>query len=86
MVAQWFSGSDDGLNFYWFGGGHNWDEPSSSLLDPTLIVYQVLLGIMHTLHFVFKKIVLIVEARLIVDSDKEKVPAILALIRWYVPF
>ncbi|XP_027333034.1 uncharacterized protein LOC113847904 [Abrus precatorius] len=76
-----FGGSGGGWNFNRFGGGHNWDEPSSSLPDPAFdFVYQVLSWIMlsNCLHFAFKKIVRIVAAGSIVDSDREKVPARLA--------
>ncbi|CAL5198917.1 unnamed protein product [Lathyrus oleraceus] len=58
-------------NFNRFGEGDNWDE-RSSLPDPAFdFVYQVLSWIMlsNCLHFAFKKIV-----RMIVDSDREKVP------------
>ncbi|KAH1200867.1 hypothetical protein GmHk_17G047718 [Glycine max] len=61
-----------------FGGGNNWDEPSSSVPDPAFdFVYQVLSWIMlsNCLHFSFKRIVRIVAAGSIVDSDREKVPA-----------
>lgn len=67
-----------GWNFNRFGGGNNWDEPSSSVPDPAFdFVYQVLSWIMlsNCLHFSFKRIVRIVAAGSIVDSDREKVPA-----------
>ncbi|XP_004508190.1 uncharacterized protein [Cicer arietinum] len=63
-------------NFNSFGDGHNWDEPSSSLPDPAFdFVYQVLSWIMlsNCLHYALKKII-----RIIVDSDREKVPTRLA--------
>ncbi|KAK7387933.1 hypothetical protein VNO78_22732 [Psophocarpus tetragonolobus] len=70
-------GSGGGWNFNRFGGGHNWDEPSSSVPDPAFdFVYQMLSWIMlsNCLHFSFKKIVRIVAAGSIVDSHREKVP------------
>ncbi|XP_047149668.1 uncharacterized protein LOC124821778 [Vigna umbellata] len=68
-------GGGSGRNFNRFGGGHNWDEPSS---DPAFdFVYQVLSWIMLSkcLHFAVKKIIRIVAAGSIVDSGREKVPA-----------
>ncbi|KAK7286752.1 hypothetical protein RJT34_21973 [Clitoria ternatea] len=77
-----FGGSGgSGWNSNRFGDGNNWDEPSSSLPDPAFdFVYQVLSWIMlsNCLHFAFKKILRIVAAGAIVDSDREKVPARLA--------
>ncbi|KAK7363542.1 hypothetical protein VNO77_05688 [Canavalia gladiata] len=76
-----FGGGGGGWNFNRFGGGDNWDEPSPSLPDPAFdFVYQVLSWIMlsNCLHFAFKKIVRIITAGSIVDSDREKVPARLA--------
>ncbi|ESW26305.1 hypothetical protein PHAVU_003G108000 [Phaseolus vulgaris] len=71
-------GGGSGWNFNRFGGGHNWDEPSSSVPDPAFdFVYQVLSWIMlsNCLHFSIKKIVRIVAAGSIVDSGREKVPS-----------
>lgn len=73
-----FGGGGGGWNFNRFGGGNNWDEPSSSVPDPAFdFVYQVLSWIMlsNCVHFALKKIVRIVAAGSIVDSDREKVPA-----------
>ncbi|KAL2339002.1 hypothetical protein Fmac_013448 [Flemingia macrophylla] len=71
-------GGGGGWNFNRFGDGNNWDEPSSSVPDPAFdFVYQVLSWIMlsNCLHFAFKKILRIIAAGSIVDSDREKVPA-----------
>ncbi|KAK7264664.1 hypothetical protein RJT34_32274 [Clitoria ternatea] len=74
-------GGGSGWNSNRFGDGNNWEEPSSSLPDPAFdFVYQVLSWIMlsNCLHFAFKKILRIVAAGAIVDSDREKVPTRLA--------
>ncbi|CAL0306854.1 unnamed protein product [Lupinus luteus] len=64
------------------GGGSGWnynrfgDESSSSLPDPAFdFVYQVLSWIMllNCMHFALKKII-----RIVVDSDREKLPTKLA--------